>query len=272
MSIVQPVFSSPLPFPGQVALVTGAAQGIGAAVAEALVQQGVSVVALDVRHDALMYTVQQCGAKAANGVRVHGCVVDVADAQAVENAVQQAEDTLGPICMLASVAGILHTGSVLEQSDDDWMRSFAVNTHGVYHVVCGVARRMQRRSCGSIVAVGSNAALTPRMQMAAYAASKAAMHQFIQCVGLELAGCGIRCNVVAPGSTDTPMQRGMWSDASGAQQVIDGTLANYRNGIPLRRIATPLDVANAVIFLLSDVARHITMHTLCVDGGTTLGA
>ena len=93
-----------------------------------------------------------------------------------------------------------------------------------------------------------------------------------KCLGLELAPYNIRCNTVSPGSTDTPMQRSMWSDETGAQAVIDGSLETYRLGIPLRRLAKPEDIAEAVLFLASDKARHITMHDLRVDGGASLDA
>jgi 2,3-dihydro-2,3-dihydroxybenzoate dehydrogenase len=152
------------------------------------------------------------------------------------------------------------------------LHCFAVNTHGVFHLSRAVASHMQGRRSGSIVTVGSNAASVPRTQMAAYAASKAAAHQFTLCLGLELAPLDIRCNLVAPGSTDTPMQRQLWTDAHAAERIVRGSLESFRTGIPLGRIAAPTDVAEAVLFLLSHAARHVTLHTLTVDGGATLGA
>jgi 2,3-dihydro-2,3-dihydroxybenzoate dehydrogenase len=134
---------------------------------------------------------------------------------------------------------------------------------------------MTARGRGSIVTVASNAGGIPRTGMAAYAASKAASVMFTKCLGLEVAGQGVRCNTVSPGSTLTDMQRGMWAagdeDAS-ARRVIEGDPAAYRTGIPLGRIADPADIADAVVFLASDRARHITMHDLYVDGGATLRA
>jgi 2,3-dihydro-2,3-dihydroxybenzoate dehydrogenase len=110
------------------------------------------------------------------------------------------------------------------------------------------------------------------MHMAAYCASKAASALFTKCLGLELAEFGVRCNVVSPGSTDTPMLHSMWTDDSGADATLDGSLSAYRVGIPLGKLARPEDVAHAVAFLASDAAGHITMHDLCVDGGAALGA
>lgn len=184
-----------LTFPAGVAVVTGAARGIGAAVASALVARGVDVAAFDADGDTLARATEDC--PAAPG-RIHPFTVDVADASAVRAAVERVETTVGPIGMLANVAGVLRLAAATSLTDDDWAHCFAVNTHGVFHLSRAVAARMIARRTGSIVTVGSNAALVPRTQMAAYAASKAAAHQFSRCLGLELAGHGIRCNIVAP--------------------------------------------------------------------------
>lgn len=93
---------------------------------------------------------------------------------------------------------------------------------------------------------------------------------FTKCLGLELARSGVRCNIVAPGSTDTAMQRALWTDPGAEARVIDGDPSTYRTGIPLGRIAEPADIADAVAFLASDRARHITLQELYVDGGATL--
>lgn len=248
----------------KIAIVSGAAQGIGASVVRALSAQGVIVAALDIQADAL--------AALANELpNVHGFVLDIRDSAAVAGVVERIEVELGGIDILVNVAGVLRLGAVCDLSLDDWEFTFAVNTHGVFYLSQAVAQRMIPRRAGSIVTVGSNAAEVPRMQMAAYAASKAASSHFTKCLGLELAEYGIRCNIVSPGSTDTAMQRLLWHDESDEQRVIDGALLTYRTGIPLRRIADADDITAPVLFLLSDAAKHITMHNLCVDGGATLG-
>ncbi len=236
---------------------------------QALVRAGVDVAALDVQAMGLQQLAARCEAEGRGLVRPY--VVDVGNGPMVRAAVQQVEADCGPIGMLANVAGVLRLGDCLALTDEDWLHSFAVNTHGVVHLSQAVARRMRERRSGSIVTVGSNAAAVPRTQMAAYAASKAASHQFTRCLGLELADHGIRCNIVAPGSTDTPMQHQLWTDDAARDRIVAGSLESYRTGIPLKRIAQPQDVAEAVVFLLSDAARHITLHTMVVDGGATLG-
>ncbi|AGP37158.1 2,3-dihydroxybenzoate-2,3-dehydrogenase [Sorangium cellulosum So0157-2] len=256
-------------FKHRVALVTGAAQGIGEAVARALAARGAAVAALDANRERLDAVVADL---TAGGRRAAAFAADVSDGEAVDGVVDRVERELGPLDILVNVAGILRVGPVLELSDDDWERTFAVNTRGVVNVSRAVARRMTGRASGSIVTVGSNAARTPRVHMAAYAASKAATTMFTKCLGLELARYNIRCNVVSPGSTDTPMQRALWTDGRGARAVIAGSPEAFKLGIPLNRIAETEDVAAAVLFLASDQARHVTMHDLCVDGGATLGA
>jgi 2,3-dihydro-2,3-dihydroxybenzoate dehydrogenase len=247
-----------------VAIVTGAGQGIGRAVALAFAAEGIRVAAVDRDPEGV--------AKLANENQgIEAYVADVAAADQVDAVVEAVESGLGPVAVLVNVAGILRTGPVVDCSDADWADTFAVNAGGVFHTSRAVARRMTPRRCGVIVTVSSNAAGVPRSGMAAYAASKAAATHFTKSLGLELAPYGIRCNVVAPGSTDTPMQRALWT-AAGPTPVIAGDLAAFRTGIPLGRVAEPEDIADAVLFLASDRARHITMHDLYVDGGATLRA
>lgn len=262
-----PAFDAAADFAGRHVLVTGAGSGIGAALARALLQGGARVSALDV--DAAGLADLQAGT--AQPRQLLARTVDVSVAAEVDAAVALAEDTLGAIDALACVAGVLQMGRITELTDAQWQRTFAINAGGVFHACRAVAARMTVRRRGAIVNVSSNAAATPRAAMGAYAASKAAVTQLSHCLALELAEYGIRCNVVSPGSTDTEMQRAMWRQGSSREAVIEGDAASYRLGIPLRRIATPEDIVQAILFLLSDRAGHITLHDLRVDGGATLG-
>ncbi|WP_019630449.1 2,3-dihydro-2,3-dihydroxybenzoate dehydrogenase [Actinomadura atramentaria] len=250
---------------GTAALVTGGGGGIGAAVATALAAAGAAVAVLDRDADAAQRTADSLPGPAL------ALPADIADPAEVEAAVAAAETALGPLGVLVNAAGILRPAPVLDLADADWAATLAVNATGVALASRAVARRMAPRRAGAIVTVASNAARVPRTGMAAYAASKAAAVAFTKCLGLELAGHGVRCNVVSPGSTDTAMQRDVWPDpVAGERAAIDGDPAAYRAGIPLGRIADPADVAEAVLFLASDRARHITMHDLYVDGGASL--
>lgn len=251
---------------GTVALVTGAAQGIGRAVARALADAGASVAALDLAKDPLDAAVAEI---AADGGTATAYPCDVRDPAAVEDAFDAAERSLGPVEHAVSVAGVLRTGPGAATSDADWADLIAVNATGAFHVLRAAARRMAGRGSGTITTVGSNAADTPRADLAAYGASKAAAASFTRALGMELAPLGVRCNVVSPGSTDTPMQRGLWSGPDGAAAVIAGSPERFRTGIPLGRLADPADIAAAVRFLASSEARHITLHDLRVDGGAT---
>ncbi|MER7320763.1 2,3-dihydro-2,3-dihydroxybenzoate dehydrogenase [Streptomyces albidoflavus] len=253
----------------KVALVTGAAGGIGRAVVLALAGAGAPVAAVDIDGEALGGLERQARDE---GLNVAGFAADITSAAETEAAVAAAENRFGPIHHLVNTAGVLCASPALELTEEDWERTFAVNTTAVFRVSATVTRRMVAHGVrGAVVTVASNAANVPRMNMSAYSASKAAAAAWTKNLGLELAAHGIRCNVVGPGSTDTPMLRSLWTDASGPSGSLDGVPSQYRLGIPLGRFASPADIADAVTFLLSDRAAHITMHDLIVDGGATLG-
>ncbi|TQK44228.1 2,3-dihydro-2,3-dihydroxybenzoate dehydrogenase [Streptomyces sp. SLBN-118] len=251
-----------------VAVVTGAAGGIGAEIARSLVAAETPVALLDRDVLALWELAAELDS---TGVRVLAVATDVTDSGDVDSAVAKVEVELGPIEYLVNAAGVLRSGQAAQLTDEEWDTTFAVNAGGVFHMSRAVARVMVPRGSGAIVTVASNAAATPRMSMSAYAASKAASAMFTKCLGLELAAHGIRCNVVAPGSTRTPMLTALQGDAA-ERASIEGVPDAYRVGIPLRRIAEPSHIADAVLFLLSERASHITMHDLTVDGGAALGA
>ncbi|UFM66011.1 SDR family oxidoreductase [Paracoccus sp. MA] len=251
-------------FQGRTAIVTGAAGGIGRAVVAALLDAGATVVASDTE-----------SALAANPVAgAENRALDVRDGDAVEALVAEVEAAHGPLGLGVHAAGVLGIGPLLDIAPEEWERVMGVNARGTFNVTRAFGRAMVRNGGGAIVAVSSNAAGIPRLNMGAYAASKAAATMLVRCLGLELAAQGVRCNIVAPGSTLTPMQTGMWTEDGGAGEraVIEGSLEAYRTGIPLKKLATPEDIAGAVMFMLSDQAGHVTMADLYVDGGATLRA
>lgn len=252
-----------------VTVVVGAAQGIGRATAQVLSRSGHRLVLVDRDPEGLGETATLLNAPCPT------YPVDIRDADAVDRMVAAVEEEHGPVGALAHVAGVFTTGSILDSDPGDWQYMYDVNVTGLLNVLRSVGLVMREHRSGAIAVVGSNSAGVPRMGMGAYGSSKAAATMIVRILGLELARFGIRANIVAPGSTDTAMQRSLWDDPTdddGARGAIDGDLSQFKVGIPLGRIAEPVDIAETIEFLLSDRARHITMQALYVDGGATLRA
>jgi 2,3-dihydro-2,3-dihydroxybenzoate dehydrogenase len=251
----------------KVAVITGAAGGIGQAVAHRLGAAGYQLAVLDNATDALADLQGQLH-DAGRSVTVHE--VDVTAYEEVAQTIARIEADTGPISALVNAAGVLRPATLESISAADWSETFAVNALAVMHLLRLVVPRMAERGYGSVVTVSSNTAHTPRIGMGAYAASKAAALMLTKCVGLEYASRGIRVNVVSPGSTDTAMLRTL-AGPDGIQNSVRGDQSSFKLGIPLGRVATPDRVASVIAFLLSDEAAHITMENLTVDGGATLG-
>jgi 2,3-dihydro-2,3-dihydroxybenzoate dehydrogenase len=244
---------------GAVALVTGAAGGIGGRVAARLAEEGAIVAAADLR-------------AVEPGPSVRPYALDVTDEARVEAVVAAVEAELGPIAILVCAAGVLGScARLLDQSADEWERVFAVNARGTFLCVRAAARRMAPRGRGVVVTVASNSASALKVGQGVYGASKAAAQYVTSCLGLELARDGIRCVVVNPGTTETAMVTSRWRGPDDRRRLVDGDGA-YRAGVPLGRLAQPDDVAEAVVFLASDRAAHITCASITVDGGSSLRA
>ncbi|HAF8739220.1 TPA: 2,3-dihydro-2,3-dihydroxybenzoate dehydrogenase [Salmonella enterica] len=239
--------------------VTGAGKGIGYATALAFVDAGARVIGFDREFTQENYPFATE-------------VMDVADAAQVAQVCQRVLQKTPRLDVLVNAAGILRMGATDALSVDDWQQTFAVNVGGAFNLFSQTMAQFRRQQGGAIVTVASDAAHTPRIGMCAYGASKAALKSLALTVGLELAGCGVRCNVVSPGSTDTDMQRTLWVSEDAEQQRIRGFGEQFKLGIPLGKIARPQEIANTILFLASDLASHITLQDIVVDGGSTLGA
>lgn len=239
--------------------VTGAGKGIGYATALAFVDAGARVFGFDreFTQENYLFATE---------------VMDVADAAQVAQVCQRVLQKTPRLDVLVNAAGILRMGATDALSVDDWQQTFAVNVGGAFNLFSQTMAQFRRQQGGAIVTVASDAAHTPRIGMSAYGASKAALKSLALTVGLELAGCGVRCNVVSPGSTDTDMQRTLWVSEDAEQQRIRGFGEQFKLGIPLGKIARPQEIANTILFLASDLASHITLQDIVVDGGSTLGA
>ncbi|MBC8076668.1 MAG: SDR family oxidoreductase [Chloroflexales bacterium] len=199
--------------------------------------------------------------------------VDLADAAQVAAMVERCVTAYGRVDALVNVAGIFRAAPILELSLEDYDAVQAVNTRAVFVATQAAGRHMAAARSGAVVTIASNAALLPRVQQGAYCTSKAAVAHLTRCFGLELAQYGIRCNSVLPGAADTPMVQQLRATLrpGDVDETVAGSIEKFRTGIPLGRLAAVEQIANAVLYLLSDQAAHITLHDLVVDGGGSLG-
>ncbi|PMR73608.1 2,3-dihydro-2,3-dihydroxybenzoate dehydrogenase [Billgrantia endophytica] len=244
---------------GKRVLVAGAASGIGRCVAERFLTQGAEVIGFDRDADV-----------ADTPFRLW--TVDLTKHEQVAEACARLQAEAPRLDVLVNAVGILRLGQTDSLTLEDWHACLDVNVTGAFYLLRQWISQFQRQRHGAVIHVSSNAAHVPRVGMAAYCASKAALASLSHCVGLELAAYGVRCNLVSPGSTDTPMLRSMCPSSAERQRLLEGLAEQYKLGIPLGKLATPDDIADAVLFLASAQAGHITLRDLVIDGGATLSA
>lgn len=240
----------------RVALVTGAGQGIGRAVALRLGADGFAVGALDIEGENAMETAAEI---VAAGGRAFGLQADVADAASIDRAVASCERELGPVDVVANIAGVYGWHApIREQTLENWQRVLDVNLTGPFLVSKRLLSGMVERQWGRVINVASGHALAGRPNVSPYTASKMAVIGFTKALALEVARSGVTVNAIMPGITDTAMPRMYASEerlrAQGAQN-------------PMGRIGQPADIANAMSFLASDDAGYITGQTIAVNGG-----
>lgn len=251
------------PEAGKLVVVTGAASGIGAAVVARLAADGFHVLGVDTAEPAADLVELMVG---------HRRVSVAAEDEMVALGHELAEGD-HPVHGLVNAAGVLTGDPAVTTTAADWRRMFEVNAYGVFlasRAVLGAMVVQEERDPGNrrgIVTLASNAGVVPRAGMAAYGASKAAATHFTRALGLEAAAHGVRCNVVSPGTTRTPMVDGLWEGRDLSEAVVRGEPEAFKTGIPLGRIADPEDIAGVVAFLLGPDARHLTLHEMVVDGG-----
>jgi NAD(P)-dependent dehydrogenase (short-subunit alcohol dehydrogenase family) len=249
---------------GKVALITGAASGIGLATAERFCREGAAVVLADLQAEA-------AGREAARlrtaGGRAEAAAVDVTRSDDVRRAVRIAVDRFGRLDVLFANAGIAYSGALVETSDEDWDRVMAVNAKGVFLCAREAVRQMlaQDPPGGSLILNASISGLAGIAQQAPYAPSKGAVVQLTRQLAVEYAARGVRVNCVCPGTVDTPLLRhGMAMSGDP-----EGFLAMLMAGHPVGRIGRAEEIAAAVLFLASDDASFVHGAILPVDGGYT---
>jgi NAD(P)-dependent dehydrogenase (short-subunit alcohol dehydrogenase family) len=229
---------------GRKVVITGAASGIGRATAKLFAEEGAALVLLDRDANGLAGIAREMGA--------HVFAADVTNEASVQRAVEQGAAALGGIDGVVNSAGIQVRGSVLETSVAEWRRSLEVNVTGAYIVVRACLPWLQKASGATIVNIGSGQSLLPNApNRTAYSASKGALLNLTRALAAELAPA-IRANTVCPGLVDTPMAQG-----------VQGNVGNYA----LKRLAQPVEIAQAILFLTSAESSYVTGAALAVDGG-----
>ncbi|MGQ4659755.1 3-oxoacyl-ACP reductase FabG [Lysobacter sp. F6437] len=243
---------SNLPLTGEIALVTGASRGIGAAIADELAAQGATVIG----------TATSDAGAAAIGERLsanggHGRVLDVANPDSISALVDAIGKDIGAISILVNNAGITRDNLLMRMKDEDWQAIIDTNLTSVYRTSKAVMRSMMKARKGRIVNIASVIGVTGNAGQANYAAAKAGIIAFSKSLAKEIGSRGVTVNVVAPGFIDTDMTRALPEDAK------DAMLGQ----IALGRFGEPADIARAVAFLAGPSAAYITGETLHVNGG-----
>lgn len=239
---------------GKIAIVTGAARGIGQAIAVKLASEGADIALCDVEKDWLTET---AGLIAAKGRRAECYAVDVGHGAAVQTAVDQIVETFGKIDILINNAGITRDTLLIRMSEEDWDKVLQVNLKGAFLFTKAVARLMMKQRAGAIVNVASIIGLIGNAGQCNYAASKAGLIALTKSVAKELGARNVRANAVAPGFIKTKM----------TEKLTEDVQKKMMEAIPLGRFGLPEDVANVVLFLASDAAAYVTGQVLPVCGG-----
>ncbi|KAB0634614.1 short-chain dehydrogenase [Burkholderia stagnalis] len=247
---------------GKVAMVTGAGRGIGAAIAHAFAREGAAVALVD-RNLPQASAIAAAIAGAIDDAHVLPLHADVAQQDAVRDALAQAEAAFGALDVLVNNAGINVFCDPLTMTDDDWRRCFAVDLDGVWHGCRAVLPGMVERGRGSIVNIASTHAFRIIPGCFPYPVAKHGVLGLTRALGIEYAARNVRVNAIAPGYIETQLTRDWW----GAQPDPAAAKADTLALQPMKRIGTPDEVAMTAVFLASDEAPFINATCITVDGG-----
>lgn len=253
-------------FDGWRFVITGGAGGIGAAVARHALREGARVVIADLDAAAAAAVAL---ALDPSGRQVTACHCDVTQAADCERLVAEAERFFGgPIDVFHANAGLSFAGDLLAASTEDLRRVIEVNVLGSLLSAQAALRSLVASPHASLIFTGSISGQVARARRSAYTASKHALHGLVKALALEFAAAGVRVNAVAPGPTDTPFLR---AHLAKVEPDVNAAVARLAADLPLGRLISPDEVAQAVCFLASPQSGSITGHTLMVDGGSSAG-
>jgi 3-oxoacyl-[acyl-carrier protein] reductase len=253
------------PLKGKTALVTGAARGIGKAIAMALAREGADVVAIDLQAEAVEQTAKELRDA---GFAAQGAVADVTQSQSVDRLVQETLARTGRIDVLVNNAGVISNTPILDLTEEEWDRT---NLKGVFVCSKSVARAMSKQRSGRIVNMASLAGKVGAPGQAAYCASKHGVLGLTKVLAIDLAPFGINVNAICPGNTETEMMRYvMTKRAESRGQTFDDLTQGILAKTPLGRFGQPDDIARVVLFLVSPAAAYITGQSIDVDGGRSI--
>jgi meso-butanediol dehydrogenase / (S,S)-butanediol dehydrogenase / diacetyl reductase len=248
-------------FAGKVVLVTGSTTGIGEACAKVFAASGAAVMVSGRNEQRGQGVVD---AIRAAGGRAEFTAVDLREAAACDRLIAATVERLAGLDVLVNNAGILYTANALETTDEQWLDTLAVNVNALFYLSRAAIRHMRTTGHGAIVNVASEWGLNGEPRHVAYCASKGAVIQITRCMALDHAQDGIRVNSVCPGEIHTRMVDEILAQKGGDAA---GNLQALAAGIPMRRLASPTEVAWCVHFLASDRASYVTGTNLSVDGG-----
>jgi NAD(P)-dependent dehydrogenase (short-subunit alcohol dehydrogenase family) len=245
---------------GRVAIVTGGAQGIGRAIAAALLREGTQVVIADVNRESAERTAAELGA---TGARVVAHAIDLARVEAIPGLVERTVRELGRLDVLVNNAGVEFGGTFFEVTPEVWDAHLNVNLRSMFFTTQAAARWMKDHGGGAVINIASIQGAVFSARYIPYTVSKSGVRGLTAVLAVALAPYRIRVNAVAPGWCNTAMNKVAGDAAAVAERL---------RLIPLHRIGEPEDIADAVLFLASPRAAYLTGQTVTVDGGRTLGA